>query len=120
MRRLALLTVAVLVCGCRPWCATPPELWTPAAYGSEADAVAATDAYIAEQVRLEMDRPPAELDAAARALGASGAAELAALRERNCLTGENLARFAAARGLRPSTASEYLADRFGIAPCRER
>lgn len=120
MRRLAFLTAAVFACGCRPWCAMPRALWTPSAYGSEAAKVAETDAFIAEQVRLGRARPSAELDAAARALGADDAAELSALSRASCLGSSELERFARARSLRPSTASAYLADRFGVAPCRER
>lgn len=120
MRRLTLLAAAILVSGCRPWCATPPELWSPAAYGPESAAVAETDAFIAEQVRLGRARPAAELDAAAQALGARDAAELAAIKGESCLAQGALARFARARGLSEATARTYLADRFGIAPCGGR
>jgi|SRR6185312_43448 len=118
--RFALLTAALLACGCRPWCATPAELWTPSSYGAEAAAVAATDAFISEQVRLGRARPAAELDAAARAVGAADSTELAAIKDESCLASGDLSRFARARGLSEATASAYLADRFGVAPCRER
>ena len=120
MRRLGLLTATILISACRPWCATPPDLWTPAAYGAEAAAVAATDAFIAEQLKLGRTRPSAELDAASRALGAADAAELAAIGKEDCLARRDAARFARARGLSPLTASNYLAERFGVRACADR
>lgn len=82
--------------------------------------MAATDGFIAEQLRLGRDRPSAELDAAARALGAADAAELAAIKDGSCLERRDAARFAAARGLRPETAESYLGARFGIRACADR
>jgi len=120
MRRLGVLTAAILLSGCRPWCAAPKELWDPAAYGAEAGAVAATDDFIAEQLKLGRARPQAELDAAARALGAADAAELAAIKDRDCLARRDSARFAAARELSAATAEAYLRSRFGIRACADR
>ena len=119
MRWLALLST-ILSFGCRPWCAKTEERWNPSVYGAEAGAVAATDDFIAEQLKLERARPPAELDAAARALGAADAAELAAIKDEDCLAGRDAARFAAARGLSAATASDYLETRFGIRACAGR
>ena len=120
MRRLGALTAAILFSGCRPWCATPPESWDPSAYGAEAGAVAATDNFIADELRLGRARPTAELDTAARALGAADAAELAAIKDRNCLERRDAARFAAARAMSPATAEAYLGARFGIRACADR
>lgn len=120
MRRLGIFAAAILCGGCRPWCATPRELWTPAAYGAEAEAVAATDVFIAEQVQLGRARPEAELDAAARALGAADAAELSSIKDESCLPRSALARFSRARGLSEGTARSYLAERFGVTACADR
>jgi hypothetical protein len=120
MRRLGALTAAILFSGCRPWCATPPQLWSPSVYGAEAGAVAATDDFIATELKLGQARPRAELDEAARALGAIDAAELASIKDENCLARRDAARFAAARGLRVETAESYLGARFGVRACADR
>jgi hypothetical protein len=118
MRRLAVLA-AVLLGGCRPWCAQSAETWTPAAYGAEAGAVAATDELISREFERGRGRPLAELDAAARAVGADDAAELAAVARGACLSSVAVGRFARARGLSVPTTEAYLAARFGVAVCGE-
>jgi len=57
------------------------------------------------------------LDMDARALGLSGAAELTAALERDCLEPEEIGKFAAARGLSEETAERYLAARFDAGTC---
>jgi hypothetical protein len=71
----------------------------------------------AELAAASVGLPTERLDADARALGLSGAAELEAALDRDCLAPGEAARFAAASGVSAPTAARYLTARFGAAVC---
>ncbi|MFI5347673.1 MAG: hypothetical protein ACHQ51_14960 [Elusimicrobiota bacterium] len=122
MRRLGVLTAAVLLSGCfiepsdvstRPFA---PGAADRVAFGSELPAVLATDAVVREE--LARARPldasdPRRFDAAARRLGLADGAELIASVGGECLEPRALRAFAAARGLSEGAAGLYLSRRFG-------
>ncbi|MFI5349375.1 MAG: hypothetical protein ACHQ2Z_07520 [Elusimicrobiota bacterium] len=122
MRRLLLLSMAISLSACKayPWCSDLAESLDPSVFGADAAAVAATDAFIRTELELGWDRPLDELGAAARALGATDAAELAVVIENGCFAGRDVARFAQARGMRAESAESYLASRFGVTACADR
>jgi hypothetical protein len=93
----------------------PAGPWGASLAPEERARLAATDALILAELSSAPDA--ARLDADARALGLSGAGELAAALERDCLEPSEVGRFASASGVGERTAESYLEARFGAAAC---
>jgi hypothetical protein len=122
MRWIGLVLASALLSGCHsdPDCAVPSGPLDAAAYGAEAAAVAAADEFILGELgaaRAAGGWDAARLDEAARSLGFSGGGELAEIVERGCLRGDDVPRFARARGVSGEAAARYLQSRFGLAAC---
>ncbi len=117
---LAFAVAAAPLAGCHtdPECSAPPV--DAESFGAEAEAVAATDAFIREELaaaRAAGGLDAERLGAAARGLGFSDSAELSAAAARGCAGPGDLARFSAARGLSAAAAKAYLRARFDVPAC---